>query len=276
MRIIWSCLILLLFVFGCKHYNLPRGFPDVDEMSDILVEIQIAESTILQLPGQTSSSNSDSPGYFKFILDKYGYTPLEFDSIRKWYAYHPELYLKVYDKMLVKLSKEEAFIRSKSDTEKELEKKELERLEEERRLKNLWKDSTFLTIAPTDTFDKQLPFFIDVDTLRLKGVVQLSASYKFMKEDVIEKPKIILSALYKDLIKDSVFQQIPHSFNEKLVSLLLDLRDSISPQTIEGYLLYQDSTIQADVQIRNIYLENKIDTLTEMSKEEKSNFLKYK
>lgn len=276
MRIIWSWVVLMLFIFGCKHYNLPRGFPDVDEMSDILVEIEIAESTISQLPNQASSNRSDSPGYFKFILDKYGYSALEFDSIRKWYAYHPELYLKVYDKMLVKLSKEEARIRSKSDSEKELEKKEAKRLEEERRLKNLWQDSTFITVAPTDTFDKQLPFLIDVDTLQLKGVIQLTASYKFMKEDVSEQPNIILSALYQDLLKDSVFQQIPHSFNERGVSLLLELRDSISPQKLGGYLLYQDSTIQSDVQIRNIYLENKIDSLTEMSAKEKDGFLKYK
>lgn len=276
MRIIWSWVVLMLFIVGCKHYNLPRGFPDVDEMSDILVEIEIAESTISQLPNQASSNRSDSPGYFKFILDKYGYSALEFDSIRKWYAYHPELYLKVYDKMLVKLSKEEARIRSKSDNEKETEKKEAERLEEERRLRNLWRDSTFISVTPTDTFDKQLPFLIDVDTLHLKGIIQLSASYKFMKEDVSEQPNIILSAMYQDLLKDSVFQQIPHSFNERGVSLLLDLRDSISPQTIEGYLLYQDSTIQSDVQIRDIYIENKVDSLTEMNEEEKDGFLKYK
>ncbi len=276
MRVFWSWMVLLVVLVGCKHYNLPRGFPDIDEMSDILVEIQIAESTISQLPNQISVSRSNSPGYFKFILDKYGYTALEFDSIRKWYAYHPELYLKVYDKMLVKLSKEEAGLRSKSDKEKELEKKEAERLAEERKLKNLWRDSTFLSVAPTDTFDKQLPFLIGVDTLELKGVLQLSALYKFMKQDVSEQPKVILSALYHDLIKDSVFQQIPHSFNEKAVNLSLVLRDSISPQTIEGYLLYQDSTIQADVQIRNIYLENKVDSLKEKSKEEETNFLKYK
>ena len=145
MRVFWSWMLLLFVLFGCKHYNLPRGFPDIDEMSDILVEIQLAESTISQLPSQSSSYRSDSPGYFKFILDKYGYTALEFDSIRKWYAYHPELYLKVYDRMLVKLSKEEAGLRSKSDKEKELEKKETERLEKERRLRNLWQDSTYLT-----------------------------------------------------------------------------------------------------------------------------------
>ena len=276
MRIIWSWILLLLFFVGCKHYNLPRGCPDVDEMSDILGEIEIAESTISQLPSQASSYRTESPGYFKFILDKYGYTAFEFDSIRKWYAYHPELYLKVYDKMLVKLSKEEARIRSKSDNEKETEKKEAERLEEERRLRNVWRDSTFISVTPTDTFDKQLPFLIDVDTLHLKGIIQLSASYKFMKEDVSEQPNIILSAMYQDLLKDSVFQQIPHSFNERGVSLLLDLRDSISPQTIEGYLLYQDSTIQSDVQIRDIYIENKVDSLTEVSVKEKDGFLKYK
>ena len=97
-----------------------------------------------------------------------------------------------------------------------------------------------------------------------------------MKEDVSEQPNIILSALYQDLLKDSVFQQIPHSFNERGVSLLLELRDSISPQKLGGYLLYQDSTIQSDVQIRNIYLENKIDSLTEITAKEKDGFLKYK
>lgn len=276
MKISWSWVVLFIVLVGCKHYNLPRGFPDTDKMADILVEIQVAESTISQLPDQSVADRNDSPGYYKFILDKYGYTVTEFDSIRKWYAHHPELYMKVYDRMLISLSKEEARIRSRSDIEKEVEKKETERLAAERELRNLWQDSTFISVLPTDTFDKRLPFLIDVDTLELKGSIHLSASYKFMKEDISEQPKIVLSAFYSEHLTDSASQRIPHSFNDKSVNLSLDLRDSIFPLRLEGFLLYQDSAIQADVQIRNVYLENVVDSIGAKNLEGKVKFLKTK
>lgn len=261
MRIAWGFLIIVLLMASCKYYNLPKGFPDVEKMADILVEIQLAESTIAQGSSTSGANRQDAPSYFKFVLDKHGYTAEEFDSIRKWYVYHPELYLKVYDRMLVKLSKEDAQVKARSEKEREIEKKEKKRLEEERKAKNLWRDSTYLVVLPTDTIDKRMPFTIPVDTLMLKGELEFSASYKFMKEDVSEDPIVILSAIYSDLDTDSVFKKVPHSFSERSVHLTLALRDTIHPNRIEGFLMYQDSTIQSDVQIRDIYLENKVDTL---------------
>lgn len=260
-------LILPILLLGCKHYNMPKGFPKVDKMADILVEIQITEALITQEFNYSKSRHDEVPEYYKFILEKYGYSAEQFDTIRKWYAHNPELYIEVHKKMLNRLSKKEAQIKAKIEEEKRIEKKEQEEKEKLRQLSNLWKDSTSIIISPNDTIDKFLYFEIDVDTLNLEGAIELSAKYKFLKQDMSAKPKIELIATYLDSICDTIAKTLQYTFNEQINRIKLDLRDSIYPKTIKGSLLKQDSTEQVNVQIDDIYLENIIDSLKVKPKE---------
>jgi hypothetical protein len=250
--ILLVCIVLLA---GCKHYNLPNEFPDVEEMSNILTDLQIAESSLSHLPGLKLPKNDNQQGYYKYVLKKYGYTTADFDTIRKWYVQHPELYVKVYDRVLVKLSEKEASAKVQSEQEKEIEQKELNRKEMERQIKNLWQDSLNITLNIDDSIATRLPFLIKSDTLDLHGRLRLSATYKFMKEDASRQPQLSLSVWYADSTADSIKKLIPHSFNEKNMELELAIRDSLSPSRIEGFLLDQDTKIRAVVQISNIFLE---------------------
>jgi len=253
-------LVGIIMLAGCKHYNLPKGFPDVEEMSDILTDLQIAESSLSHLPGINLPKNNNQQGYYKYVLDKYGYTTADFDSIRKWYVQHPELYVKVYDRVLIKLSEKEANAKVQAEHEKEIEQKERKRKEKERQLHNLWQDSLKITLSGNDSIDPRLPFLINSDTLNLHGRLRFSATYKFMKEDASRQPQLFLSVWYADSTADSIRKLVPHSFNERAIELEITLKDTISPSRIEGLLLDQDTTIHAAVEISNIFLENIKDT----------------
>ena len=159
--------IVLLFVIiiafpGCKNNNVPKGFPKPDKMADILTELHTLESTISYGSEIPQIPAKETPGYYKGILDKFGYTYEQFDTIRKWYVNNPFLYQKVYDRVIVNLSKRETELGLKYDKERELERL---KAQENTSPIELWADSVSLVISPTDTIDKRLPFKIDADSL---------------------------------------------------------------------------------------------------------------
>jgi len=172
----------MLVVPACSRYRVPDGFPKPDEMATILADIHVVESTITYLPGHTGSRSKEIPGNYKFILEKHGLSPAEFDTIRKWYVEHPELYQDVYSMVIERLSQMDADVRMQNEREKEL-KAEAERLALEQVLKNLWQDSTFINLTPEDSVLNGYPFRIDVDTLALTGAVKMNADYQFMRKD---------------------------------------------------------------------------------------------
>lgn len=265
-------ILFLLFatitIWGCKHYGLPRGFPKVNKMADILVELQIAEALITQEYDYSKANYEEVPKYYKYVLEKYGYTAQEFDSIRKWYSHHPDLYIEVHKMMISKISREEAIIKAQIEEEKRIEKLENEELEKLRQLKNLWNDSLTINLSPTDTIDKFLDFSINVDTLNLAGEIEFSAKYKFLKEDMSKNPEIMIIASYKDSISDTITKKIPHSFNQREHKVTINLRDTIYPDCIHGYLLLQDSTEQVNVTIEDIFIKSTEDNFKKHPKEQ--------
>jgi len=249
-------LILLFFGFiaiGCKN-RVPRGFPKPAKMAEILTELNIFENTLQY--GENTISTKDTHGYYKDILEKYGYTYQEFDSIRKWYAIHPELYLKVYDQVVVNLSKQETELGLLFDKEnKENRGIKLVKLKElTKDPANIWLDADSLIISPTDTIDKRAPFRIETDSLELLGKLRLSAIYKFLKNDESKKPQMMLCALYDDSSADTIYKEIPHSFQKKSAVLDFQIIENKKITFLSGYLLWQDSISNPSVEIRNITL----------------------
>lgn len=239
---------------ACSRYRVPKGFPDPEEMAAILADIHLVESTITFLPGQPSSRNSQSPGNYKFVLEKHGLTPAEFDTIRKWYVDQPELYQKVYDKVLERLSQLDADVRIQHEREKEL-KAEAEKKALQERLQNLWQDSTSISIGPADTSALGYPFRIEVDTLKLDGEVKLMAAYQFLRNDESRNPKIMLSAFYNDSVADTVYKSVRLSFQEQTEELLLVLKRDTTPRFIDGFLLLTDSLHASSVKISDIQIK---------------------
>lgn len=247
-------LVGILVAPACGRYRIPKGYPKPEEMAAILTDLHLVESTIAFLPGQPSSHNSEIPGNFKFVLEKYGLTPVEFDTIRKWYVDQPELYQSVYDMVLARLSQMDADVRIVMDREKEL-KAEAEKLAIQEKLQNLWQDSTFISIAPSDTIKSGYPFRIAVDTLSLQGEVKMMARYQFLRNDESRSPRMMLSAFYNDSVADTVYHSVKLTFQERAEELILVLKQDTVPQYIDGFLLLTDSLLSSSAKISNIRIK---------------------
>jgi hypothetical protein len=249
--LIWLVIGVLVFP-GCKKHKVPNGFPDPETMAEIVAELHIVESTLNYGSNYAFRNQHNQPGYYRSILEKYGLTAEQFDTIRKWYVDNPEIYQYVYDQSIVILSKKEAEVRIAMEQEQEEERKRREELR--KRPSSLWTGSNRFKVAPSDTFDQRLPFRFITDTLEIEGRLRLTAFYKFLKEDVSQSPRMMLSAFYADSTADTVYQEVTHSFRKKGTILNLELKDSSKLMEVNGFLLLQDSPYVASVEVDNISL----------------------
>jgi len=255
---------LLIFISisfsGCKNQRVPKGFPKPDKMAVIMTEIHIIESA-LQYGSQSHITTKETHGYYKNILQKYGYTYEQFDSIRKWYANNPALFQKVYDKVIINISKQETELGLLLDKEIKEALRQAEILAQIEKKSELWKSKDSITISPTDTIDKRVPFYIDTDTLELLGILRLSAQYKFLYDDLSKNPQIMLTAFYADSTADTLYFNITRSFQKNAAILDLKIDTNKKTTNISGFLLWQDSLVNPSVQISSISLKNLKDSV---------------
>lgn len=259
-----AVLVVVTLLMACGRHRVPGTYPKPEEMALILAELHMLESTLGFAPMRGNARLTEIPGSYKFVLERHGLTTLEFDTIRKWYVDHPELYQDVYRMVLEELSRMEADVRIYNEREKE-QQRLAEQEAVQALLSNLWQDSTRLVVAPEDSSDSRLPFRIAVDTLALQGRLKLSAGYRFLHQDESREPRIMLSAFYNDSVADTVYHVIAHSFQEQVQELSLDLKRDTFPKYIDGFLLLQDSLTASSAQITDLRLQVLTDSVEEQN-----------
>ncbi len=89
---------ILLAIVGCR----PRGVLSSSEMRDVLYDLHRADGAI-QVAGYNYSHDQEVAGYYKNVLDKHGITQAEFDSSLTWYTNNPQMFNKIYPRVLERL-----------------------------------------------------------------------------------------------------------------------------------------------------------------------------
>ena len=97
--------LLALTWVGCR----PKGILHSWEMRDLLIDLHKTEA-LLQTCCNTCS-NETKAIYYAQVLERHGVTQAQFDSCLAWYTAHPQLFDKIYPKVLKELDKErDAFL----------------------------------------------------------------------------------------------------------------------------------------------------------------------
>ena len=89
---------ILLTIVGCR----PRGVLSNREMRDVLYDLHRADGAI-QVAGYNYSHDQELAGYYKNVLDKHGITQAEFDSSLVWFTDNPQIFNKIYPKVIERL-----------------------------------------------------------------------------------------------------------------------------------------------------------------------------
>lgn len=104
-RILPILLLSLISFSGCR----PKGILHSWEMRDVMVDLHKTDA-LLQVAGMQYGHNDAADIYYAEVLEKHGVTQAQFDSSLVWYTAHPQLFDKIYPKVLAKLDAErEAF-----------------------------------------------------------------------------------------------------------------------------------------------------------------------
>ncbi len=101
------CLLSIVFTLpSCR----PKGILHSWEMRKVLIDLHKADA-LLQIHGLSQASPEDKALYYAQVLEKNGVTQAQFDSSLVWYTAHPQLFDKIYPKVLADLqAEEEAFV----------------------------------------------------------------------------------------------------------------------------------------------------------------------
>ena len=98
MRRLFIILCVLLAIVGCR----PRGVLSNREMRDVLYDLHRVDGAI-QVAGYNYSHDQEVAGYYKNVLDKHGITQAEFDSSLVWFTDNPQIFNKIYPKVIARL-----------------------------------------------------------------------------------------------------------------------------------------------------------------------------
>ncbi|WP_010664223.1 DUF4296 domain-containing protein [Marinilabilia salmonicolor] len=243
--------IASLLFSGCNPKEpIPKEFPNKDEMAEILTELYFAEGVLSNRTYNPGSSDEGevAPAYYKYVLDDYGLTTAEFDTIRQWYVSHPYYYQEVYDQVVLLITQREAELNKQIKAE-EAAADSLPEVED------LWEMERKITLNNRDTIDHRLPFRIETDSIE-GGRVRLSAYYRFLRPDMSKEGTTQMITLFADSTVDTVSVELKKVFEQKPFSLIAPI-DTMPPVIeISGYLFLHDTTATGAVEFSDIRLEH--------------------
>ncbi len=101
LSVILFCALLVVFI-GCR----PRGILSSNEMREVLVDLHKTDA-MLQMAGIGMMDKEQMQIYYAQVLQRHGITQAQFDSSLVWYTAHPQLFNKIYPKVLSELESEE-------------------------------------------------------------------------------------------------------------------------------------------------------------------------
>lgn len=100
-QVIWVLCVLLLLA-GCR----PKGILTSRQMRNVLYDLHRADA-ILQVAGMNYGHDEELAKYYQVVLDKNHITKAEFDSSLVWYTDHPQIFNKIYPKVVKRCEQEQ-------------------------------------------------------------------------------------------------------------------------------------------------------------------------
>lgn len=94
-------LFLSVLLVSCR----PKGILHSWEMRDVLVDLHKTDA-LLQISGLQYGHDEAANIYYAMVLEQHGITQAQFDSSLVWYTAHPQLFDKIYPKVLATLHAE--------------------------------------------------------------------------------------------------------------------------------------------------------------------------
>jgi hypothetical protein len=113
MRIAVFVIVISFLFFSCQDKKKVDFLIPEEKMVQVLVELHIADGVLNSTELPYSDSILRAENYYANILAKYNIDRPIFDSALKQYTENPQIYLKIYDKVIDTLRIQESKFASK-------------------------------------------------------------------------------------------------------------------------------------------------------------------
>lgn len=99
-------LLVLALVALCITACRPKGILHSRQMRDVIIDLHKTEA-LMDEKGISRNNTEARSLYYAQVLEKHGITQSQFDSSLVWYTAHPQLFDKIYPRVLAQLEKEQ-------------------------------------------------------------------------------------------------------------------------------------------------------------------------
>lgn len=194
--------ILTAIVIGFSNCtNVPDGVVSESKMEKILYDSYLGEGlSESELTPIYETKAKDL--YLKSVLKKYDVSQKEYDASLTWYMQHLDIYTKIYDKVLVKLKKEEAKLKMESgDSTFASEILKGDTVE-------LWRNSSEIYLSGVPLIGNLLTEIKTNETFVLGDSIFLKADVHLFYASKRQAPRIVLTLNYQNDSAKTITQPI--------------------------------------------------------------------
>lgn len=100
-RLLYILLFAAIMFTACR----PKGILHSWEMRDVIVDLHKADA-LMDVTGVSRYNTEVRSLYYAQVMESHGITQAQFDSSLVWYTAHPQLFDKIYPRVMKRLEKE--------------------------------------------------------------------------------------------------------------------------------------------------------------------------
>lgn len=171
--------------------KVPEGVVSQKTMESILYDSYIGEGLSETELVQTYDANARKV-YFHSVLKKYGVTKQEYDSSLVWYMANLDVYSKMYDRVVLRLKKEESKLRLQSGDAGQLGKIA------KGDTVNLWYKSNLLYFNELPLIGNSFVEIKNDDSFVLGDSIQFTANIRIFNHSTAQLPRMVLTIGYQN------------------------------------------------------------------------------
>ncbi len=237
LRIYGVVLLAAAFIVSCS--KTPEGVLSEKKMKDVMVDMQLAESMIIN--SKKYGSDAEKDALYQSVFRKHNIREADYDSSLVWYGHHLEVYMQVYDLVLAEINERQKALGDVPAAAAPVTKRDSV---------DIWPRRTYLTLTPDALFNGVTVDIKPEKNYPSGSTFVLGLRVWGLNKNMKEHPTIKLSADQGDttivvndrILSDGYYETVLQTVPTKQVksvfgSIRLENEDGVAPY----FKIYVDS-----------------------------------
>lgn len=219
----------------------------------ILADVYMLDAMIQAKGNMTGNKQRIVENAYHTVLERYGISKAEFDTIVNWYSAHPAEYVEVYDDVVSIVSAKEGTVTMLLDKRDSIEAR-IDSLRAAIRTDYWPNDKPIRLPIENDTVPKDLVYEYDADSL-MGGSVYMKMDYVFpRRNESHDTCSMQLIITYNDTIADTCSYSIKRKPSQQKAEINYNVNDTLPFVHLKATLLTSKELKKTTATLSNIKL----------------------